>query len=60
MQFVVIKPFSPTVDNKQMQMYLYTIPLRVIEETEDDILVYHKDDRVHACWFDKKYIDRYL
>ena len=56
----MIKPFALSVDAQPMQVYLYTIPLRVIEETEHEILVYHKDDRVHAFWFDKKWIDRYI
>lgn len=60
MQFVIIKPFAPNIDNKPMQLYLYTIPLRVIEETENEVLVYHEDDKVHAFWYDKKYIDRFI
>lgn len=60
MQFVMIKPFALSVDDQPMQVHLYTIPLRVIEETENEILVYHKDDHVHAFWFDKKYIDRFI
>lgn len=60
MLYVMIKPFAQSVDGKQMQVYLYTVPLLVIEETDKDILVYHKDDHVHAYWFNKKYIDRYI
>ena len=60
MQFVMIKPFALSVDAQPMQVHLYTIPLRVIEETEHEILIYHKDDHVHAFWFDKKYIDRFI
>lgn len=60
MQFVMIKPFALSVDGQPMQVHLYTIPLRVIEETENEILVYHKDDHVHAFWYNKKYIDRFI
>ena len=56
----MIKPFALSVDGQPMQVYLYTIPLRVVEETEKEVLVYHKDDCVHAFWFDKKYIDRFI
>ena len=56
----MIMPYAHSVDGKQMQIYLYTIPLRVIEETDKEILVYHKDDHVHAYWFKKEYIDRFI
>lgn len=59
MQYVMIKPFAKSSDGEEMQSYLYTIPLQVIEETEDEIYVYHKDDHV-AYWFRKEHIDRFI
>ena len=60
MQYVMIKPHAPSVDGKQMQLYLYAVPMLIVEETENEVLVFHKDDGVHAFWFNKDYIDRFI
>ena len=56
----MIKPFAQSVDGKVMPVHLYATPLLVVEETEDEILVFHKDDHVHAYWYDRKCIDRHI
>lgn len=43
-----------------MPLYLYTEPLRVLEDNEDNICVIYKDNEFYSYWFNKKYIDRYL
>lgn len=60
MQLVLIKYRAPTLDNQFMPLFLYTEPLRVLEENENNVCVTYKDKDYYAFWFNKKYIDRYI
>lgn len=60
MQYVIIKYRAPSIDGEHMPLYLYTEPLRVLEDNEQSICVIYKDNEFYSYWFNKKYIERYL
>lgn len=60
MRVVIIKYRAPTIYNERMPSYLYTEPLKVIEEKENTVIVQHNNSEFYTYEFDKKYIERYL
>lgn len=56
MVYAIIEYKSPTIDNIQMPLHFYSIPLKVIEETEDTVCVCYEHT---YYWFKKEYISVY-
>jgi hypothetical protein len=57
MIYAMIKLNSPTLDGNTLPLFMYTMPLRVLEDNYDCIgVILNKT----SYWFDKKYIDRYI
>ena len=57
MIYTMIKFNSPTLDGNTLPLFMYTIPLRVLEDNYDCVAVMLNNK---AYWFDKQYIDRYI
>ena len=55
MTYVIIKGGSPTMDGTTLPLYMYTIPLRVLEDNDNCIGVLYDNK---SYWFSKHYIDR--
>ena len=48
---------SPTLDGELLPKWMYTVPMRLLENNKDNIAVRYKNQ---AYWFEKKYIERYI
>lgn len=55
MKYVMMELNAPTLDGDILPLYMYTIPMRVLENNRDCIGVVYKRK---SYWFDKKYISR--
>lgn len=60
MQCVIIKYRAPSTDNQYMPLFLYTTPLKVLEEKENTVKVCYHNSEFYIYEFNKKYIERYL
>lgn len=59
MIFVIIKYLAPTTDGEHMPLWLYDRPLKVVQESEDTVIVRYKNE-FYTYEFDKKYIKKSL
>ena len=59
MQLVLIKYRAPSINNDHMPLFLYAIPLVIVEEKENTVKVCYNSE-FYVYEFDKKYIERYL
>ena len=54
--YVLIKYRALTIDNQHMPLFMYTMPLPVIEETENTITVQFNENDYYKYTFDKSKI----
>lgn len=58
MKYVVIKNRAPTINGEFMPLFIYTEPLKVIEEKDNTVVLEYNNNDSYVYEFKKEFIEK--